>query len=65
MSDLHSNDNVQRLEEEILLGKENFIFTYRGGEPKEMLRFLLKVGVPFALPKDSKNIKFRYPSKEI
>ena len=65
MFDLHSNDNVQRLEEEMLLGKENFIFTYRGGEPKEMLRFLLKVGVPFALPKDSKNIKFRYPSKEI
>ena len=62
MFDLHSNDNVQRLEEEMLL-KENFIFTYRGGEPKEMLRFLLKA--VFALPKDSKNIKFRYPSKEI
>ena len=54
MFDLHSNDNVQRLEEEMLLGKENFIFTYRIWRTKRgIIGFLLKVGVPFALPKDS------------
>ena len=45
---------------------ENFIFTYRGGEPREMINYLMEIGIPIAIPNREKSkFKFKYPTNEV
>ncbi len=45
---------------------EDFIFTYRGGEPREMINYLMEIGMPVAIPnKEKSKFKFKYPTNEV
>ena len=45
---------------------EDFIFTYRGGEPREMINYLIEIGMPVAIPnKEKSKFKFKYPTNEV
>ena len=66
LSDLSNDLMAHKLREKLLNTQEDFIFTYRGNEPKEILNYLIAIGMPFELPaKDNLKFKTRYPSKEI
>ena len=55
---------AHKLREKLLNTQEDFIFTYRGNEPKEILNYLITIGMPFELPaKDNLKFKTRYPGK--
>tara|TARA_R100000655_G_scaffold87881_1_gene128165 strand:- start:329 stop:1327 length:999 start_codon:yes stop_codon:yes gene_type:complete len=66
LSDLSNDVVAHKLREKLLNTQEDFIFTYRGNEPKEILNYLIEIGMPFELPaKDNLKFKTRYPGKEI
>ena len=66
LSDLSNDIMAHKLREKLLNTQEDFIFTYRGNEPKEILNYLITIGMPFELPaKDNLKFKTRYPGKEI
>ena len=66
LSDLSNDIMAHKLREKLLNTQEDFIFTYRGNEPKEILNYLIAIGMPFELPaKDNLKFKTRYPGKEI
>jgi len=66
LSDLSNDLMAHKLREKLLNTQEDFIFTYRGNEPKEILNYLIAIGMPFELPaKDNLKFKTRYPGKEI
>lgn len=66
ISDLVKDPEANKLKNIVLNTKESFIFTYRGGEPKEILNYLLNINIPFELPpKDSLKFNITYPRKEI
>ena len=45
---------------------EDFIFTYRGLEPREMIHYLIEIGVPIAIPnKEKSKFKFKYPTNDV
>jgi len=45
---------------------EDFIFTYRGGEPREMINYLMEIGMPVAITnKEKSKFKFKYPTNEV
>jgi len=66
LSDLTQDPFALELKNRILDTDENFVFTYRGGEPKEILRYLVSIGAPFQLPaKDNLKFNIKYPAAEI
>ena len=45
---------------------EDFIFTYRGGEPREMIHYLMEIGMPIAIPnKEKSKFQFKYPTNDV
>jgi len=61
---LTQDPNLHELSNRLLNTKETFIFTYRGGEPENLIDFLIKNNMPMGFLSDK--IKcFSYPKKEI
>ena len=66
LSNLEQDPLADELENKLINTKQDFVFTYRGNEPREMILYLMKVGIPVQIPKDQRNkIKFKYPTNEI
>jgi hypothetical protein len=66
LSNLEQDPLADELENKLVNTKQDFVFTYRGNEPREMILYLMKVGMPVQVPKDQRNkIKFKYPTNEI
>ena len=64
MSDLAQDPFASELRNRILNTSENFVFTYRGNEPTNMISYLKELGMPIKVPKNAK-LKFKYPTAEI
>jgi len=64
LMNLTQDPNLHELSNRLLNTKETFIFTYRGGEPEDIINFLIKNNMPMNFLSDK--IKcFSYPKKEI
>ena len=64
MSDLAQDPFASELRSRILNTSEDFVFTYRGNEPTNMISYLKELGMPIKVPKNAK-LKFKYPTAEI
>jgi len=64
MSDLAQDPFASELRNRILNTSEDFVFTYRGNEPTNMISYLKELGMPIKVPKNAK-LKFKYPTVEI
>ena len=64
MSDLAQDPFASELRNRILNTSEDFVFTYRGNEPTNMISYLKELGMPIKVPKNAK-LKFKYPTAEI
>jgi superfamily I DNA/RNA helicase len=64
MSDLAQGPFASELKNRILNTSEDFVFTYRGNEPTNMISYLKELGMPIKVPKNAK-LKFKYPTAEI
>ena len=54
------------LKNRILNTDENFIFTYRGGEPRDMINYIMQIGIPVKIPnKEKSKFKFKYPTNDV
>jgi len=66
LSSLTQDPFASELKNRIQNTTENFIFTYRGGEPREMIHYLMEIGMPIAIPnKEKSRFKFKYPTNEV
>jgi superfamily I DNA/RNA helicase len=66
LSSLTQDPFASELKNRIQNTTENFIFTYRGGEPREMINYLMEIGMPVAIPnKEKSKFKFKYPTNEV
>tara|TARA_R110002049_G_scaffold122084_2_gene276930 strand:- start:212 stop:1870 length:1659 start_codon:yes stop_codon:yes gene_type:complete len=61
---LTQDPNLHELSNRLLNTDETFIFTYRGGEPENIINFLIKNNMPMKFLSD-KVKSFSYPKKEI
>ena len=64
LMNLKQDPNLHELSNRLLNTEETFIFTYRGGEPEEIIDFLIKNNMPMKFLSD-KIQSFSYPKKEI
>ena len=64
MSNLTQDPFAPDLINRILNTKEQFVFTYRGNEPKIMIDYLVELGMPMKVPSGAK-LQFKYPTNEI
>ena len=64
MSNLTQDPFAPELKNRILNTKEQFVFTYRGNEPKIMIDYLVELGMPMKVPSGAK-LQFKYPTNEI
>jgi superfamily I DNA/RNA helicase len=64
LMNLTQDPNLHELSNRLLNTKETFIFTYRGGEPEDIINFLIKNNMPMDFLSD-KVKSFSYPKKEI
>ena len=64
MSDLAQDPFASELRNRILNTSEDFVFTYRGNEPTNMISYLKELGMPIKVPRNAK-LKFKYPTAEI
>ena len=62
---LEQDPNLAELTKRITQTNESFVFTCRGNEPKETIRYLMKLGVPFKILDKDKKFKFQYPTAGI
>ena len=65
MMSLEQDPNLAELTRRIKETNESFVFTCRGNEPRETIKYLLKLGVPFKLVDKDDRFRFKYPKKEI
>lgn len=66
LSSLTQDPFASELKNRIQNTTEDFIFTYRGGEPREMIHYLMEIGMPIAIPnKEKSRFKFKYPTNEV
>ena len=65
MMSLEQDPNLAELTRRIKETNESFVFTCRGNEPRETIRYLKKLGVPFRLADKDSKFKFKYPKAEI
>ena len=65
LMNLEQDPNLAELTRRIKETNESFVFTCRGNEPRETIKYLLKLGVPFKLVDKDDRFRFKYPKKEI
>jgi superfamily I DNA/RNA helicase len=65
MMSLEQDPNLAELTKRIKQTNESFVFTCRGNEPRETIRYLMKLGVPFKLVDKDSKFKFKYPTEGI
>ena len=66
LSSLTQDPFASELKNRIQNTTEDFIFTYRGGEPREIINYLMEIGMPVAIPnKEKSKFKFKYPTNEV
>ena len=62
LMNLEQDPNLAELTKRITQTSETFAFTYRGNEPKEIIKYLIKTGVPFRITDKHHKFKFQYPT---
>ena len=65
LSSLHQDPYLEDLDNLLLNTKQTAVFTYRGGQPIDIIKYLIRLGLPFAIPFNSRVRDFTYPSGEI
>ncbi|MBC8306609.1 MAG: ATP-dependent helicase, partial [Pelagibacterales bacterium] len=65
MMSLEQDPHLAELSKRLKQTKETFAFTYRGNEPKEAIRYLTKLGVPFKIADKHSRFQFKYPTADI
>ena len=65
MMNLEQDPNLAELTKRLTQTSETFAFTYRANEPKETIKYLVKLGVPFKIVDNGDKFKFKYPKKDI
>jgi len=66
LSSLTQDPFASELKNRILNTKENFIFTYRGGEPRDMINYIMQIGIPVKISnKEKSKFKFKYPTNDV
>jgi len=65
LMNLEQDPNLAELTRRIKETNESFVFTCRGNEPRETIKYLMKLGVPFNLVDKDDRFRFKYPKKEI
>ena len=65
MMSLEQDPNLAELTKRIKQTNESFVFTCRGNEPRETIKYLMKLGMPFKLADKDSKFKFKYPKPEI
>ena len=65
MMNLEQDPYLAELTKRLTQTSETFAFTYRGNEPKETIKYLVKLGVPFHIVDKNNKFKFKYPGQEI
>ena len=62
---LEQDPNLAELTRRIKETNESFVFTCRGNEPRETIKYLMKLGVPFKLVDNNDRFNFKYPTASI
>ncbi len=66
LASLTQDPFASELRDRILNTNENFIFTYRGGEPRDIINYIMQIGIPVKIPnKEKSKFKFKYPTNEV
>ena len=65
MMNLEQDPHLAELTKRLTQTSETFAFTYRGNEPKETIKYLVKLGVPFHIVDKNNKFKFKYPTADI
>ena len=65
MMNLEQDPHLAELSKRLKQTNETFAFTYRGNEPKEAIRYLTKLGVPFKIADKHSRFQFKYPTADI
>ena len=65
LSDLAQDPFALELKNRILNTKESFIFTFRGGDPTQIINYLTSIGMPMKIAKEDQKTKFKYPAQMI
>ena len=65
MMNLEEDPHLDELSKRLKQTNETFAFTYRGNEPKEAIRYLTKLGVPFKIADKHSRFQFKYPTADI
>ena len=65
MMNLEQDPHLAELTKRLTQTSETFAFTYRGNEPKETIKYLVKLGVPFHIVDKNNKFKFKYPTAGI
>ena len=65
MMSLEQDPHLAELTKRLTQTSETFAFTYRGNEPKEAIKYLVKLGVPFHIVDKNNKFKFKYPTAGI
>ena len=65
MMNLEQDPNLAELTKRLTQTSETFAFTCRGNEPKETIKYLVKLGIPFHMIDKNKKFKFKYPAADI
>ena len=65
MMSLEQDPHLAELSKRLKQTNETFAFTYRGNEPKETIRYLTKLGVPFKIADKHSRFQFKYPTTDI
>ena len=65
LSDLAQDPFASELKNRILNTNESFIFTLRGGDPTQIINYLISIGMPMKIAKEDQKTKFKYPAQMI
>ena len=65
LSALAQDPFASELKNRILNTKESFIFTFRGGDPTQIINYLTSIGMPMKIAKEDQKTKFKYPAQMI
>jgi len=65
MMNLEQDPHLAELDKRLKQTSETFAFTYRGNEPREAIRYLTKLGVPFKIADKHNRFQFKYPTADI
>ena len=65
LSDLAQDPFASELKNRILNTNESFIFTFRGGDPNQIINYLMSIGMPMKIAKEDQKTKFKYPAQMI